>query len=67
METYKCKCGHQARLVAGIDMFDRYEQFHCDKCHHTFVTRNGRYLREGVLPEPIVYDTPTGIYDDDDW
>ena len=67
MKTYKCKCGHQASFVAGMDMFDRYEQYHCDKCHNTFVTRNGRYLREGILPEPMIYDTPSGLYNDDDY
>ena len=68
MNTYKCKCGNQANFVAEIDMFDKYEQFHCDKCHCTFVVRNGRYLREGILPEPFIYDNvPSGLYDYDDY
>ena len=69
MNTYKCECGNEATFVAGIDIFDsRFEQFHCDKCHRTFTTRNGHYIREGTLPEPMIYDTPTGsIYDYDDY
>ena len=68
METYKCKCGHQASFIAGLSLFEnRYEQYHCDKCHRTFITRNGRYIREGTLPEPTIYDTPSGLYNDDDW
>ena len=67
MNTYKCKCGNQATFIAEIDMFDKYKQYHCDKCGYTFVTRNGKYLREGILPEPMIYDTPSGLYNDDDY
>lgn len=68
MNKYKCKCGKMANFVAGMDMIgDRYEQYYCEECNTVFITRNGGYLREGVLPEPIVYDTPSGLYNDDDY
>lgn len=68
MNTYTCKCGNKATFVAGINIFDgRYEQFYCDKCQCAFITRNGHYIKEGSLPEPMMYDTPSGLYNDDDY
>ena len=54
-ETRRCeKCGEEADFVAGINTFDRkLNQFHCPKCHFTFICVGfGKFLREGVLPEP---------------
>ena len=43
-------CGKTASLVVGGTPIDiRLEQFHCDNCHCTFITADGRFTRFGVL------------------
>lgn len=57
-ETRKCKqCGADASFVAGMSVMERrLEQFHCPQCHFTFICEhNGKFVREGVLPEPLEY------------
>lgn len=59
-EKRKCpNCGKTAEFGSGISFLgDRFEQFHCYDCHYTFVTMNGKFLREGVLPDPRPEDYP---------
>lgn len=53
------KCKELAHFVSGINMFgDRDEQFFCESCGYVFVTRNGRFLREGIIKEPLPQDYP---------
>lgn len=43
-------CGNTASLIVGGTPIDvRFEQFHCDKCHCTFITADGKFSRFGVL------------------
>lgn len=68
MDTFKCKCGNEADFVAGMEVFDSiFKQYYCNKCKKAFITRNNNYIREGILAEPPLEDTPRGIYDDDDY
>ena len=50
-QTWKCKCGKQAEFVAGVDQFDRLEQYHCPHCHSTFVTNGHKFISEGHIGE----------------
>ena len=58
-----CKeCKKKAHFVSGISILgDRYEQFYCDNCNNVFITKNGKYLRKGVLPEPLPREYPDVI------
>lgn len=51
-DTRKCtKCGADAEFVQGMTEFDReVEQYHCPKCHHTFITTSGgKFVRDGHI------------------
>ena len=64
----KCKCGNVAECVAEGEIYGGYyKEWYCDKCNRKFITRNGKYIRDGCIPEPWIEDTPTqslsGWYD----
>lgn len=49
-------CGkRKGEFVAGYTPMDiRLEQWHCYECHYTWIqTSNGRFIREGILKDPI--------------
>lgn len=62
MNNKKCpKCNEMsAEFIQGGTFIDRrLEQYHCCKCHYTFITtHDGKFVREGHLIEPYVRGIP---------